>query len=161
LKLAGPHAPEIWIAESRPALEGAITARTLRRAGFEVTVFPDALLAAAAAQVDAVLVGADRLGESDFVNKAGTLALALGARAAGRPMIVAAESLKRLPVAVPFVLPGAAPRAGRRWGPVFERVPCGQETVIVTEAPRGAGVALRRLHGGLIRVLAARASLSG
>lgn len=60
----------------------------------------------------------------------------------------------------PVVLPGWAPRAGRAWNPIFERILYGEETAIVTERVEddGEGTAGRgavRLHGGLIRALEA------
>jgi len=192
-RLAGRRAPEILVAESLPAREGLVTARALVRRGIGVTVFPDALLAAAAAGADAVLVGADRLCEDGFVNKSGTLALTLGARVSRTPVIVAAESMKRLSSAVPLFLPpqrASDPRGGARrprrrvarlrnpargggsgvrgpagnparvrtWSPIFEWVPYGEETVVVTDGT--AAPTNVRLHGGLIRILDRRARAS-
>jgi S-methyl-5-thioribose-1-phosphate isomerase len=79
--------------ESRPLLQGArLTAFELRELGIPHTLLVDSaaagLLAAGAA--DAVIVGCDRVAANgDVANKVGTYALALAARAAGLPFVVA------------------------------------------------------------------------
>ncbi len=79
--------------ESRPLLQGArLTAWELRRLGIPHTLIVDSaaagLLARGAAQ--AVIVGCDRVaGNGDVANKVGTYGLALAARAAGIPFVVA------------------------------------------------------------------------
>jgi methylthioribose-1-phosphate isomerase len=79
--------------ESRPLLQGArLTAWELRRLGIPHTLIVDSaaagLLARGAAQ--AVIVGCDRVAANgDVANKVGTYALALAARAAGIPFVVA------------------------------------------------------------------------
>jgi len=79
--------------ESRPLLQGArLTAFELRELGIPHTLLVDSaaagLLAAGAA--DAVIVGCDRVAANgDVANKVGTYSLALAARAAGLPFVVA------------------------------------------------------------------------
>jgi methylthioribose-1-phosphate isomerase len=79
--------------ETRPLLQGArLTAWELRRAGV-----PHALVVDSAAaglirrgEVDAVIAGTDRVAANgDVVNKVGTYGLALAARAAGIPFVIA------------------------------------------------------------------------
>jgi methylthioribose-1-phosphate isomerase len=88
------HGPvEVLACEARPLLQGArLTVWELARAGL-----PHALLADSAAagliargEVDAVVVGCDRVAANgDVANKVGTYGLALAARAAGIPFVVA------------------------------------------------------------------------
>ena len=80
--------------ETRPLLQGArLTAWELGRAGvpFRVAVDGAGPYLMARGDVDAVILGADRVcANGDVVNKIGTYAHALGARAAGIPFVVVA-----------------------------------------------------------------------
>jgi methylthioribose-1-phosphate isomerase len=80
--------------ETRPLLQGArLTAWELDRAGVPYRVAIDAAgpFLAARGEVDAVVVGADRIcANGDVVNKIGTYAHALGAARAGIPFVVVA-----------------------------------------------------------------------
>ncbi len=80
--------------ETRPLLQGSrLTAWELGRLGvpYRVAVDGAGAFLMARGQIDAVLVGADRIcANHDVVNKVGTYAHALGARAAGVPFIVVA-----------------------------------------------------------------------
>jgi methylthioribose-1-phosphate isomerase len=80
--------------ETRPLLQGArLTAWELGRAGIAYRVAVDGAgpFLMARGEVDAVIVGADRIcANGDVVNKVGTYAHALGARAAGVPFVVVA-----------------------------------------------------------------------
>jgi methylthioribose-1-phosphate isomerase len=83
--------------ETRPLLQGArLTAWELSGAGIEFRVAVDSAgpYLMARGEVDAVILGADRICASgDVINKIGSYAHALGARAAGIPFIcVAPES---------------------------------------------------------------------
>ncbi len=84
----------VFVGESRPVLQGSrLTAWELTHAGIPCTVIPDAAAGALmrAAQVDLVLVGADRIARNgDFANKIGTYALAVLARHHGVPFYCAA-----------------------------------------------------------------------
>src|SRR6267378_3070671 len=84
----------IFVGESRPVLQGSrLTAWELTHAGIPCTVIADAAAGALmrAAQVDVVLVGADRIAANgDFANKIGTYALAVLARHHGVPLYCAA-----------------------------------------------------------------------
>jgi len=80
--------------ETRPLLQGArLTAWELRELGipFRVAVDGAGPYLMARGDVDAVIVGADRIcANGDVVNKVGTYAHALGARRAGIPFVVVA-----------------------------------------------------------------------
>ncbi|GIF78362.1 S-methyl-5-thioribose-1-phosphate isomerase [Asanoa siamensis] len=80
--------------ETRPLLQGArLTAWELGRLGvdFRVSVDGAGPFLMARGEVDAVVLGADRIcGNGDTVNKVGTYAHALGARRAGIPFVVVA-----------------------------------------------------------------------
>ncbi|MCS7058494.1 MAG: S-methyl-5-thioribose-1-phosphate isomerase [Meiothermus sp.] len=79
----------VWVDETRPYLQGArLTAYELQKAGVPATLICDNMAAhlMAAKQVDAVIVGADRMAlNGDFANKIGTYALAVLARHHGIP----------------------------------------------------------------------------
>jgi len=85
---------DVIASETRPLLQGArLTAWELSRAGvgFRVAVDGAGPFLMARGEVDAVVVGADRIcANCDTVNKIGTYAHALGAARAGIPFIVVA-----------------------------------------------------------------------
>lgn len=80
--------------ETRPLLQGArLTAWELAQAGvpFRVAVDSAGSWLMARGEVDAVILGADRIcANGDVINKIGTYAHALGAREAGIPFVVVA-----------------------------------------------------------------------
>ena len=80
--------------ETRPLLQGArLTSWELSRWGIEHRVAVDSAgpFLMARGEVDAVILGADRIcANGDVINKIGTYAHALGARAAGLPFVVVA-----------------------------------------------------------------------
>ena len=84
----------VWVSETRPRNQGLLTAWELREHGVAHTVFADngaGLLLARRGQIDAVIVGADRIAANgDTANKVGTYLKALAARAADVPFYVAA-----------------------------------------------------------------------
>src|SRR5437867_10192960 len=86
----------VLVDETRPVLQGArLTAWELTHAGVPCTVIADSAAGALMrqAQVDLVLVGADRIAANgDFANKIGTYALAVLARHHGVPFYCAAPS---------------------------------------------------------------------
>ena len=86
----------VLAAESRPLLQGArLTAWELADAGIDVSVVADGAMASliAGGEVDAVIVGADRIAANgDTANKVGTLAHALAAADAGIGFYVAAPT---------------------------------------------------------------------
>lgn len=82
----------VWVSETRPRNQGLLTAWELQQHGVAHTLIADnaAGLLLAGGQVDAVIVGADRVAANgDVANKVGTYLKALAAREAGVPFYVA------------------------------------------------------------------------
>jgi translation initiation factor 2B subunit (eIF-2B alpha/beta/delta family) len=84
----------VIISEGRPMNEGMKMAEALGLAGIQTTLVVDAALPDAVQDADMVLVGADSVTERGLVNKVGTKALALAAKAEEVPFFVAAERNK-------------------------------------------------------------------
>jgi len=86
--------PFVWVDETRPRLQGArLTAWELGQEGVDCRIQADGAAAwrMALGEVDAVVVGADRIAANgDVANKIGTYALSLAAREHGVPFYVAA-----------------------------------------------------------------------
>jgi methylthioribose-1-phosphate isomerase len=84
---------QVLAGETRPLLQGArLTVWELARAGVAHELVVDGAMAGliARGEVDAVIVGCDRVAANgDTANKVGTYGLALAARAAGIPFVVA------------------------------------------------------------------------
>lgn len=83
----------VWVSETRPRNQGLLTAWELAQRGIPHTVVADnaAGLLLARGEVDAVIVGADRIaGNGDVANKVGTYLKALAANEARVPFYVAA-----------------------------------------------------------------------
>jgi S-methyl-5-thioribose-1-phosphate isomerase len=130
--------------ETRPLLQGArLTAWELQRwgVGFRLAVDGAGPFLMARGEVDAVILGADRIcANGDVVNKIGTYAHALGARRAGLPFVVVApESTvdRGTPdgAAVDIEDRGAAEVNGsfRAVNPAFDITPYDLVTAIVTD----------------------------
>src|SRR5439155_608253 len=92
----------VFVDETRPVLQGArLTAWELVHAGIPCTVIADAVAGSLMrqAQVDLVIVGADRIAANgDFANKIGTYSLAVLALHHGVPFYCAAPSTTIDPV---------------------------------------------------------------
>ncbi len=88
------RAVHVWVDETRPYLQGArITAWELAQAGVPHTLIPDVAAGHLMAQgeVDAIIVGADRIAANgDTANKVGSYTLAVLAARHGIPFYVAA-----------------------------------------------------------------------
>jgi S-methyl-5-thioribose-1-phosphate isomerase len=135
--------------ETRPLLQGArLTAWELAQAGvpFRVAVDSAGPFLMARGEVDAVILGADRIcANGDVVNKIGSYSHALGARAAGIPFIcVAPESTVDLATAsgdrveiedrgTAEVVGSNAPAGSKAVNPAFDVTPHHLVTAIVTE----------------------------
>jgi ribose 1,5-bisphosphate isomerase len=87
------------VTESRPYCEGREMARFLGQQGISTRLVLDAAIAQYVREADLVLVGVDRISEELFVNKVGTLALAMAAKLEQVPVYLACESSKFLPAA--------------------------------------------------------------
>jgi methylthioribose-1-phosphate isomerase len=90
------RALHVWVDETRPYLQGArLTAWELAQAGVPHTLIPDVAAGhlMARGEVDAVIVGADRVAANgDTANKVGTYTLAVLAARHGIPFFVAAPT---------------------------------------------------------------------
>ncbi len=138
------HVASVLATETRPLLQGArLTAYELARMGVEHHVVVDSAGPAmiARGEVDAVVVGADRIAANgDVANKIGTYSLALAANAAGIPFIVAApESTIDLATATgaDIEIEERDPTEVTRWSPArnpaFDVTPARLVTAIVTD----------------------------
>ncbi|MHC4958966.1 MAG: S-methyl-5-thioribose-1-phosphate isomerase [Planctomycetota bacterium] len=143
----------VFADETRPLLQGArLTAWELQRAGIDVTVVADSVAGTllAQGQVDAVVVGADRIAANgDVANKIGTYPVATLARAHGVPFYVAAPRSTIDPgcpdgTAIPIELRAAsevtegfgvrtAPEGVCVYSPAFDVTPAAMVSAIVTE----------------------------
>ena len=108
---AGPRGVTVLCFESRPMNEGRLLATALAKAGVEVRFAVDAAITALVPRCDAVVVGADSIGDEGLVNKIGTTALVHAARLAGIPVYVLADETKMLPVGFPQILDDDRSRA--------------------------------------------------
>ncbi|MFF2085847.1 S-methyl-5-thioribose-1-phosphate isomerase [Nocardia sp. NPDC058176] len=144
---------DVIVDETRPLLQGArLTAWELAEAGIphRLTIDSAAAWAMATGQVDAVLVGADRItANGDVANKIGTFTLALAARHHGIPFIVVApESTRDTAMATGaqivveqraaaevtgFGTVSTAPADTAVFNPAFDVTPTDLVTAVVTE----------------------------
>jgi methylthioribose-1-phosphate isomerase len=156
----------VWVDETRPYLQGArLTAWELDQAGVPHTLIPDVAAGSLLARgdVDAILVGADRIAANgDTANKVGTYPLAVLAQRHGVPFyVVAPLSSVDLETADGSAIPieqrradevtvirgvRVAPRGTMVWNPAFDVTPAALITAIVTDegvlrAPFGPALA--------------------
>jgi methylthioribose-1-phosphate isomerase len=134
----------VFVDETRPLLQGArLTAWELEAAGIPCTVIADSAAGGllAAGEVDAVLVGADRIAANgDTANKVGTYPLAVLAAAHDVPFyVVAPSSSVDLAVGsgqeIPIEQRDPTEVSSRfeAWNPAFDVTPAGLIAAIVTE----------------------------
>lgn len=143
----------VFVDETRPRLQGArLTAWEIARLGIPFTLLVDgaAGMLLQSGQIDAVLVGADRIAlNGDVANKVGTYLLALAAREADVPFyVVAPVSTVDLATPVGNLIPieerdpgevlfvdgvRVAPDGVAVFNPAFDVTPAGLVTTIVTE----------------------------
>jgi len=91
----------VFNTETRPWLQGHITARTLAKEGIDVTMIVDSAVRYFMRDIDIVVVGADTIASNGAViNKIGTSQIALVAHEARVPFIVCAETYKFSPETV-------------------------------------------------------------
>jgi methylthioribose-1-phosphate isomerase len=144
----------VIVDETRPLLQGSrLTAWELAQAGIDHAVVADGAAAGLilGGQVDAVLVGADRIaGNGDTANKVGTVGLALACADAGIAFVVAAPE-STIDASTPdgahieietrdedevltFAGTRVAPAMSRGLNPAFDVTPARLVTAIVTDA---------------------------
>ena len=142
LTLAASEDVHVSCGESRPAREGIGLAARLAEARIRTDLYTDAGLSTAVRGSDALVVGADALGNAAFINKAGTGALCALAAAEGVPVYVLAGRDKILPEVVFAALPLAEGHAGEVnvprgpyaiRNPYFERVSWTAVVHVVTD----------------------------
>lgn len=140
----------LWVDETRPLFQGSrLTAYEAARAGMPYTLLADNAAGSlfAAGEVDAVLVGADRIAaDGSVANKVGTYPLAVLARHHGVPFLVVApvtsvdlatpdgasiEVEQRPAAEVTDVAP--SPLGAQAYNPAFDVTPPALVTAIVTE----------------------------
>ncbi|MCS7099697.1 MAG: ribose 1,5-bisphosphate isomerase [Sulfolobales archaeon] len=91
----------VYVKETRPALQGLITAAELAREGVEVVLIPDSAVRYYMKRVDKVVVGADAVAANGAViNKIGTSLVALAAKEARARVYVASETYKFSPYTI-------------------------------------------------------------
>ncbi len=92
---------KVYVKETRPKMQGLITARTLADAGLDVILIPDSSVRYFMKKVNKVVVGADTIAANGAViNKIGTSLVALAAKEARVRMYVASETYKFSPQTV-------------------------------------------------------------
>ena len=143
LAIAAREPLHVACSESRPAREGVDFAARLAATGIRTSLYTDAGLSIVIPQSDALIVGADALGGSGFINKVGTSALAALAAAAGVPACVLAGREKVLP---DEILTGLTLREGESHevgvpgdgyqvrNPYFERIPWTPIAHVITDS---------------------------
>ena len=143
----------VFVDETRPVLQGArLTAWELEQDGIPYTLISDSMAAhfMQRGQVDAVVVGADRIASNgDVANKIGTYGLAIAARAHDLPFLVAAPLSTFDPAiasgadiiieerhpeeVISFASARAAPKNATAANPAFDVTPAKFIEAIVTE----------------------------
>ncbi len=84
----------VYATETRPIYQGVSTAKRLAKEGIDTVLIVDGACGIFMPEVDAVVVGADALRKEGMVNKIGTMPMLAAAKAFGKPVYVAANSLK-------------------------------------------------------------------
>ncbi len=89
---------EVYATESRPRYQGHLTAKELSDYGIKVNLIVDSAVRYFIEEVDYVVVGADTItANGALINKIGTSMIALAAKEARVPFMVAAETYKFSP----------------------------------------------------------------
>ena len=88
---------EVYCCKSHPPDEGISLAEALNKMGIKTTIISDSQMGVFMPDMNLVLIGADRIYDNGFVNKAGTLALCLIAKYYNIPVYLAADTTKILP----------------------------------------------------------------
>lgn len=116
-----PQAIRVSCSEGRPALEGRRLAAAMQAEGVAVDFYTDAALGVALGTADLMLLGADAIGPSAWINKAGSQTLVAAAHVRGLPVHIVTTADK-------LVMPSLWPDLALRHGPpneVWEAPPAG------------------------------------
>jgi translation initiation factor 2B subunit (eIF-2B alpha/beta/delta family) len=155
---AGERGPlEVICLEGRPMQEGRALARTLAGAGLRVTCAVDAAAEALVADCDAVLLGADSVGDRGIVNKIGSAGLIRAAGSREVPVWVVTDDSKLLPPGFPQPLDDDRPAEEvwrgasgvRVWNRYFEVVPLSWVSRIITGAGSASPEEIEAERAGL------------
>ncbi len=84
----------VYVTETRPKMQGLITARELKNAGIKVKYIVDSAARFYMRDVDMFMVGTDAMRSNGFINKIGTHLMALAAADAGKPTYVVGSLFK-------------------------------------------------------------------
>ena len=114
------HLDRVLLSEARPAFDGRPLARTLAEAGVTVEYSIDMGLFADLARADIVVLGADAIFPTYFLNKIGTHALAELAQARGIACFSLCATNKFLPAAATGLLRILPHRADEVWPEKYE-----------------------------------------
>ncbi len=85
---------EVYVTETRPKMQGKITARALADAGIAVSYMVDDAEGLFMNDIDVVITGSDSIRKEGIVNKIGTMEFALLAKAFKKPFLVASSIWK-------------------------------------------------------------------
>ncbi len=83
--------------EGRPLFEGREMAKRLAKSGIKTKLIPDADLSRAAQEANFIITGTNRVTETSFINKTGTMTAAVVAREFNTPYYIALDTAKILP----------------------------------------------------------------
>ena len=141
--IARERSVQVACSEGRPGLEGRKLAQRLAALGVPVTFFTDAAVGHGLEESDAVLVGADAVAPTFFINKSGTGMLAAAAELRGLPVYVVASQDKFLDAAAAMRLELRDGAPAEVWSeavggvrvrnPYFERIPVDRITTAITD----------------------------
>ncbi len=134
----GQRPGPVYCAESQPGGEGRVLAESLQQEGIEALLVTDEQALRIAAEVDAVLLGADQYDDAGFINKVGSKRLAERAGELSKPVLVLAEGFKQV-AQLPRLTPELAQLEVNVGGQasfqtVFERIPWLPHIRLVTDA---------------------------
>jgi translation initiation factor 2B subunit (eIF-2B alpha/beta/delta family) len=169
--LARERPLRVACSESRPALEGRKLASRLVSMHVPVTLFTDAAIGHALGDVDAVIVGADAVAPTYFLNKSGTRMLAAAASHQGVPVYVVASRDKFVSEAVAARLHSREGAPAEVWdhapeglnvrNPYFESTPLELVTSVISDVgllnvaavPEVCASVARQIPSGLLELL--------
>jgi translation initiation factor 2B subunit (eIF-2B alpha/beta/delta family) len=131
-----------FVTESRPQLEGRILAEKLANRGIPVIYGLDAAWGTLASDCDVILLGADRITDTEVWNKVGSLTLVALARMLQIPIYIVTTTHKYLPESIfpikhvdynPDQIWGNPPENIIVWNRYFEAIPLKYITGFITE----------------------------